>query len=78
MTQATQFAGFEGTSNQEAIPFAGEALKDAGDLLAHDLQLWHFRVCMYLLHQLHQANATCELQTMLHLGTVCIGADCQS
>lgn len=50
----------KGTDMQKGIPFAGEALKDAGDLLAHDLQLWHTGVGMHLLHQLHQANATCE------------------
>ena len=37
MMQVTQFAGLEGRPEQKALPFAGKALKDAGDLLAHDL-----------------------------------------
>lgn len=37
MVQVTPHYGLEETPEQKALPFAGEALKDAGDLLAHDL-----------------------------------------
>lgn len=44
------------TTARQAVPLAGEALQDAGDLLAHDLKLGHARVSVHLLHHLH---ATC-------------------
>ena len=61
-------------------PFTGEALKDAGDLLAHDLQLRHIRVCMHLLHQLHHSPTTQAvnyMQVLRNSMQLTFAANCQ-
>lgn len=49
--------GWYKTHAAQAVPFGGEALQDAGHLLAHDLKLGHLRVRLHLLHHL-QAGLT--------------------
>lgn len=41
------------TTVTKGVPLTGEALKYAGDLLAHDLQLRNIGIGVHLLHQLH-------------------------